>query len=42
MEELCRERGLKFSQLSFDEQNKLWEEAKRGERDREDGRGERT
>ena len=42
MEELCLERGLKFSQLSFDEQNELWEEAKRGERDRKDGRGERT
>jgi tetrapyrrole methylase family protein/MazG family protein len=30
MEELCRQRGLTFSQLSFDEQNQLWEEAKRG------------
>ena len=29
MEELCRKRGLKFSELSFDEQNELWEEAKR-------------
>ncbi len=29
MEELCRQRGLNFSQLSFDEQNTLWEEAKR-------------
>lgn len=28
MEELCRQRGLKFSELSFDEQNELWEEAK--------------
>jgi tetrapyrrole methylase family protein/MazG family protein len=28
MEELCRQRGLKFAELSFDEQNKLWEEAK--------------
>jgi tetrapyrrole methylase family protein/MazG family protein len=28
MEELCRTRGLNFSQLSFDEQNKLWKEAK--------------
>jgi tetrapyrrole methylase family protein/MazG family protein len=28
MEELCRKRGLKFAELSFDEQNKLWEEAK--------------
>ena len=30
MEKLCRERGLSFSNLSFDEQNKLWEEAKKG------------
>ncbi len=30
MEELCRQRGLKFAGLSFDEQNALWEEAKRG------------
>ena len=29
MEELCRKRGLNFSELSFDEQNALWEEAKR-------------
>jgi tetrapyrrole methylase family protein/MazG family protein len=29
MEELCRERGLSFSALSFDEQNALWEEAKK-------------
>jgi tetrapyrrole methylase family protein/MazG family protein len=28
MEELCRKRGLKFAELSFDEQNKLWAEAK--------------
>jgi tetrapyrrole methylase family protein / MazG family protein len=28
MEELCRERGLKLGQLSFDQQNALWEEAK--------------
>jgi tetrapyrrole methylase family protein/MazG family protein len=28
MEELCRKRGLDFARLSFDEQNKLWEEAK--------------
>ena len=28
MEDLCRQRGLSFSDLSFDEQNKLWEEAK--------------
>ncbi len=29
MEELCRQRGLNFGELSFDEQNALWEEAKR-------------
>jgi len=28
MEELCRQRGLNFAELSFDEQNALWEEAK--------------
>ena len=28
MEELCRQRGLTFSEMSFDEQNALWEEAK--------------
>ncbi|MGD0795380.1 MAG: nucleoside triphosphate pyrophosphohydrolase [Dehalococcoidales bacterium] len=30
MEKLCRERGLTFDKLTFDEQNDLWEEAKRG------------
>ena len=30
MEDLCRRRGLTFASLSFDEQNALWEEAKRG------------
>jgi len=30
MENLCRQRGLSFDKLSFDEQNALWEEAKRG------------
>jgi tetrapyrrole methylase family protein/MazG family protein len=30
MERLCRERNITLSQLSFDEQNTLWEEAKRG------------
>lgn len=30
MEELCRQRGLTFADLSFDQQNALWEEAKRG------------
>lgn len=29
MEELCRKRGVDLGELSFDEQNKLWEEAKR-------------
>ncbi len=29
MEELCRQRGLTFAHLSFDEQNALWEEAKK-------------
>jgi tetrapyrrole methylase family protein/MazG family protein len=29
MEELCRQRGLNFAELSFDEQNKLWAEAKK-------------
>ena len=29
MEELCRQRGLNFSELSFTEQNALWEEAKK-------------
>lgn len=28
MEKLCRQRGLDFASLSFDEQNELWEEAK--------------
>jgi tetrapyrrole methylase family protein/MazG family protein len=30
MEELCRQRGLTFANLSFDQQNQLWEEAKKG------------
>jgi tetrapyrrole methylase family protein/MazG family protein len=29
MEEVCRKRGVNFGQLSFDEQNILWEEAKK-------------
>lgn len=29
MEQLCRERGLKFNEMSFDEQNVLWNEAKK-------------
>jgi len=29
MEEVCRQRGLVFGELSFDDQNALWEEAKR-------------
>ncbi len=37
MEEVCRQRGLSLGQLSFDEQNTLWEEAKRGLE--ENGRG---
>ncbi len=30
MEELCRQRGLNFPELSFKEKDGLWEEAKRG------------
>ncbi len=30
MEDLCRKRGLTFANLTFDQQNALWEEAKRG------------
>jgi tetrapyrrole methylase family protein / MazG family protein len=30
MEKLCRERGSTFANLSFDDQNKLWDEAKKG------------
>jgi len=30
MEKLCRERNLEFKNLSFDEMNGLWEEAKKG------------
>jgi tetrapyrrole methylase family protein/MazG family protein len=29
MEDACRKRGLNFGEMSFDEQNKLWEEAKK-------------
>ena len=29
MEKLCRQRGVDFADLSFDEQNSLWEEAKK-------------
>jgi tetrapyrrole methylase family protein/MazG family protein len=29
MEEACRQKGLNLAELSFDEQNKLWEEAKK-------------
>jgi tetrapyrrole methylase family protein/MazG family protein len=29
MEDICRKRGLNFGELSFDEQNALWEEAKK-------------
>ena len=34
MEEFCRQRGLSFADMSFAEQNALWEEAKREERGR--------
>ena len=30
MEEICNSRGVSFGDLSFDEQNKLWEKAKKG------------
>ncbi len=30
MEEVCRQRGLNIGNLSFQEQNQLWEEAKKG------------
>ncbi len=29
MEEVCRQRGVSMDTLSFDEQNALWEEAKK-------------
>ncbi|HSW57826.1 MAG TPA: nucleoside triphosphate pyrophosphohydrolase [Dehalococcoidales bacterium] len=32
MEKLCRQRGLDLGSLSFDEQNRLWQEAKNGEK----------
>jgi len=32
MEEVCRKRGLNLGELSFDEQNALWDEAKGAER----------
>lgn len=31
MEQFCRERGLSFAKLSFDQRNELWEEAKKNE-----------
>ena len=31
MEEVCRQRGVSLSELSFDEQNTLWDEAKKRE-----------
>jgi len=31
MEELCRQRGVNLAELSFDEQNALWDEAKKAE-----------
>ena len=33
MEEVCHRRGVNFANLSFDEQNALWEEAKSGVKD---------
>ena len=33
MEEVCRERGVSLGDLSFDEQNTLWEEAKKAVRE---------
>ena len=41
MEEVCRKRGLNLAELSFDEQNALWEEAKRKSQNEGAGRGER-
>jgi len=32
MEEACRQRGMNLGELSFDEQNALWDEAKGAER----------
>jgi hypothetical protein len=29
MEKLCQQRGVNFTDLSFDRKNQLWEEAKR-------------
>jgi len=29
MEQFCRERNMDLAKLSFDEQNELWEEAKK-------------
>lgn len=40
MEQLCRKRGLNLAELSFSQQNALWEEVKRDET-KETGRGER-
>ncbi len=39
MEAFCRQRGVNFGEMSFDEQNTLWEEAKK--KVKETGRGER-
>jgi tetrapyrrole methylase family protein/MazG family protein len=41
MEEVCRKRGVNIGELSFDEQNELWEEAKKKQRGEITGRGER-
>jgi len=34
MEDVCRQRGVNFGELSFDEQNALWEEAKKKQTDK--------
>jgi tetrapyrrole methylase family protein/MazG family protein len=41
MEEVCRKRGVNIGELSFDEQNELWDEAKKKQRGEITGRGER-
>ncbi len=37
MEDACRQRGLNFAKLSFDEQNALWEEAKKKSKEETQG-----
>ena len=41
MEDVCRQRGLNVGELSFEEQNALWEEAKKEVEGLGNGRGER-